>query len=110
MAERLSRERIERFLADAAAHGVHVKWFGQPRAGRLHQPLSDMGAISARHRACRGPMPCWPGLCDMRVPLALDEADCDCIAAVLTEASRGLGAGVGDQPFGCSLSAAEFMQ
>lgn len=76
---------MQRFVDAAIARGVHVKWFG------ADEPLG----FTSRHDHWRyvemvSPVPnadrVLRGLCDVRLPLWLDDADCRCIAAVLSEA------------------------
>ena len=81
----LDDERIERFVSAADTHGVHVKWFG----------ASGPVGFTSRHDHWRyiGEADSVPtadrvlhGLCDLRLPLWLSEADCAVIATVLREA------------------------
>ena len=81
----LPRERVQRFIANAAQRGVHVKWFGAD---------SPVGFTSVwTHWRYFGDAQVLPnagrvlgGLCDMRLPLTLTQADCEAIAAALCEA------------------------
>jgi dTDP-4-amino-4,6-dideoxygalactose transaminase len=81
----LPAQAIARFLAAAAQRGVHVKWFGAP------QPV---GFTSVWHHWRYLTLPqhlpnaerVLAGLCDMRLPLTLTEADCQRIAAHLRDA------------------------
>ena len=81
----LGAAETARFLEAAAAHGVFVKWFG----------AEDAVGFTSRHdhwRYLRGEVRVpvadrvLSGLCDMRLPLWLTEADRATIAAVLREA------------------------
>ncbi|NIL99813.1 MAG: aminotransferase class I/II-fold pyridoxal phosphate-dependent enzyme [Gammaproteobacteria bacterium] len=81
----LDAQAIDTFLRASDEHGVHVKWFGR------EEPVG----FTSRHdhwRYLEGPTDVpradrvLQGLCDMRLPLWLDEEDCQCIAAVLREA------------------------
>lgn len=76
---------ITRFIAEADAHGVHVKWFGRA------EPLG----YTSRHASWRyagpaDPMPTTDrildGLCDLRIPVGLSEEECDLVGDVLGEA------------------------
>jgi hypothetical protein len=76
---------IERFLADAAERGVHIKWFGAaaPRGfTSVWQHWRYFGTAQDLPRAEH----ILAGLCDMRLPLTLTEADCADIAEVIREA------------------------
>lgn len=85
--ELLDDQQLARFIQDADAHGVHVKWFG----------ASDPVGFTSRHdhwryvdRMQAGAVPnadrVLSRLCDFRLPLWLSEADCRTIAAVLKQA------------------------
>jgi len=83
----MNQAQMRAFIAHCAEAGVHVKWFGaeQP-AGftsvwRHWQFFGDPQVLPRAERVLAG-------LCDLRLPLALTEADCLAIAAVLREASR----------------------
>jgi dTDP-4-amino-4,6-dideoxygalactose transaminase len=78
----LSREQIKRFVGAAAERGVHVKWFG------ADAPLGFTSVWT--HWRYFGQPQTLPnaervlgGLCDMRLPLTLSQADCAAIAAAL---------------------------
>ena len=82
--------RIERFLAEADAHGVHVKWFG----------ASDPIGFTSRHDHWRyldreqvvpRANQVLRGLCDIRLPWSLAPEDCSVIATVLREAMAASG-------------------
>ena len=81
----LASEQIKRFVAAAARRGVHVKWFG------AEEPAGFTSVWT--HWRYFGPAQALPnaervlaGLCDMRLPLALLQADCAAIAAALRAA------------------------
>ncbi len=81
----LSHEQIRRFIAAAAQRGVHVKWFG------ADAPLGFTSVWT--HWRYFGEPQVLPnaqrvlgGLCDMRLPLTLTQADCEAIAAALCDA------------------------
>jgi len=77
--------RMQRFTAAAAERGVNVKWFGadEPlgftsqwtswRFADLRQDLPNAARVLA-------------GLCDVRIPLVLREADCAAIVAAIGDA------------------------
>jgi dTDP-4-amino-4,6-dideoxygalactose transaminase len=78
----LSREQIKRFIAASSARGVHVKWFGaeQPvgfTSVWTHWRYFGLSQVLPNAERVLG------GLCDMRLPLTLTQADCETIAAVL---------------------------
>ncbi len=83
--ENLTDTDIERFLDEADKHGVHVKWFGREQPVGFtsrHDHWQYVSTPSAVPTADKVLM----SLCDMRLPLGLDEEDCDTIADVLREA------------------------
>jgi dTDP-4-amino-4,6-dideoxygalactose transaminase len=81
----LSHRRRQAFVAACAARGVHIKWFGADEPAGFTsvwqhwhylgppQPLPQTERVLA-------------ALCDMRLPLALSQADCEAIARVIAEA------------------------
>ncbi len=86
----LKDARIERFIEEADAHGVHVKWFGAP------EPIG----FTSRHdhwryldREQMVPMAdhVLRELCDIRLPVSLTPEDCSVIASVLREAMAASG-------------------
>nr|NIS39556.1 DegT/DnrJ/EryC1/StrS aminotransferase family protein [Desulfuromonadales bacterium] len=86
----IERSRIAQFVEEAAAHGVHVKWFG----------AADPIGFTSRHDHWRyvenrqsvpGADQLLAGLCDLRLPLSLTSEDCDTIAKVLDEAMWAIG-------------------
>ena len=87
----LDEDRMRRFVEEAIARGVHVKWFGEREPVGFTSRhdhwryLGEAGAVpNADHVLAR--------LCDIRLPLWLDEADCRCIADVLARAMAAAGA------------------
>ncbi len=86
----LKDTRIEQFLEEAAAHGVHVKWFGalEPigfTSRHDHWRYLDLEqAVPRADQLLRG-------LCDIRLPLSLTPEDCSVIATVLREAMAASG-------------------
>jgi dTDP-4-amino-4,6-dideoxygalactose transaminase len=76
---------MQRFVAAAAARGVNVKWFG------ADEPIGfTSNWTSWRFADARQDLPhasrVLAGLCDVRIPLALGEADCAAIVGVIGEA------------------------
>ncbi len=83
--EDVSNEQTERFLDEADNYGVHVKWFGREQPVGFtsrHDHWRYVASPSAVPTADR----VLQNLCDIRLPLGLDERDCDTIAGVLREA------------------------
>lgn len=78
-------DRTARFLSEADAHGVHIKWFGaETPIGFTSRHdhwayLSNTGDVPNADTVLHG-------LCDIRLPLWLSDDDCAAIAAVLREA------------------------
>jgi dTDP-4-amino-4,6-dideoxygalactose transaminase len=73
------------FIAACAERGVHIKWFGaaQPVGfTSVWQHWRFFGEPQSLPNAER----VLAGLCDMRLPLSLTEADCRAIAGVVREA------------------------
>ena len=80
----LSREHIQRFVAASAERGVHIKWFGADEPAGFTSVWTHwryFGESQSLPNAER----VLGGLCDMRLPLTLSQADCVAIAAVLRE-------------------------
>ncbi|MEQ1805198.1 MAG: DegT/DnrJ/EryC1/StrS aminotransferase family protein [Burkholderiaceae bacterium] len=78
----LPRERVQRFVANAAQRGVHVKWFGADAPTGFTSVWTHwrfFGQAQVLPNADR----VLGGLCDMRLPLTLTQADCEAVAAVL---------------------------
>ena len=81
----LTRTGIKGFLERCAQGGVHIKWFGadEPRGfTSVWQHWRYFGEPQSLPNAER----VLAGLCDMRLPLTLSEADCVAIGAVIREA------------------------
>jgi dTDP-4-amino-4,6-dideoxygalactose transaminase len=80
----LAPAAIEAFLAGAAQRGVFVKWFGAtaPKGfTSVWQHWRYFGQTQQLPNAER----VLAGLCDMRLPLTLTQADCQAIGAVIRE-------------------------
>ena len=86
----LSRAQIERVIAACAERGVHIKWFG------ADEPV---GFTSVWQHWRYFGEPQWlpnaervlGGLCDMRLPLTLTQADCAAIGAAIRDALSSIG-------------------
>ncbi len=83
----LNVTQMRSFVAECRAHGVYLKWFGEDRPE----------GFTSRHDHWRYLRQHWPtpnadrilaGLCDMRLPLSLSEADCWTVAAVMEESMK----------------------
>ena len=77
----LSDEQMAEWIALAADHGVHIKWFGRPEpvgfTSRFdHWRYADEQVLHATTAVLSG-------LCDMRIPLQMTAADCDTIATII---------------------------
>jgi dTDP-4-amino-4,6-dideoxygalactose transaminase len=75
-------DEIRAFLADCAARGLPVKWFGSGRqhgftsAPRHWRYAGEQGAMAQTHAVLAG-------LCDIRTPLSLTDQDCDLVATIV---------------------------
>jgi dTDP-4-amino-4,6-dideoxygalactose transaminase len=80
----LSAQEIPVFLDLARARGVPVKWFGAARqsgftsAPRHWAYAGSQGPLAATHHVLAG-------LCDIRTPVTLTDAECDLIATIVCE-------------------------
>lgn len=80
----VERSACQAFVAGCAERGVHIKWFGaEAPAGftSVWRHWRYLGAPQALPQTER----MLAGLCDMRLPLALTQADCEAIAGVMVE-------------------------
>ena len=84
--DELDDDRIERFMAHADAHGVHVKWFGRAEPVGFTS-RHDHWHYLAGHNRTDTPTAdrVLHRLCDIRLPAWLSEDDCATIAVVLNE-------------------------
>lgn len=85
----LSRAQIQRVIAGCAERGVHIKWFGADEPVGFTSVWSHwryFGQPQTLPRAER----VLAGLCDLRLPLTLTQADCDRIAGALRAALAGV--------------------
>lgn len=83
--EGLSDEKIAEFVAEADAHGVHLKWFGRADPVGFTSRYSHWRYAGAQDEM-RESDAILRRICDMRIPLDLPVEDCDLIAAVIGEA------------------------
>lgn len=79
----LEPERIARFCEVADQLGVHVKWFGDRPTGFTSTYRSWTYATSPQLPQTDALL---GRLCDLRVPLVLDETACDHVVEILTHA------------------------
>jgi dTDP-4-amino-4,6-dideoxygalactose transaminase len=87
----LSPQEIPIFLDLAKARGVPVKWFGAAQqsgftsAPRHWAYAGSQGALAATHHVLAD-------LCDIRTPVTLTDAECDLIAAIVSESLQAASA------------------
>ena len=81
-----SAERISGFIAACSSRGLHVKWFGAAEpigftsnASHWHYLAEPVGVEKSMATLAR--------LCDMRIPLDLDDADCRLIGEIVGDAA-----------------------
>ena len=72
---------IARFCTVADELGVHVKWFGAHRPAGFTSNYRSWSYASASNLPRTDTL--LAGLCDLRLPLALDEAGCDHVVEIL---------------------------
>jgi dTDP-4-amino-4,6-dideoxygalactose transaminase len=85
----LSRAQIQRIIAACAERGVHIKWFGADEPVGFTSVWTHwryFGQSQALPQAER----VLAGLCDLRLPLTLTQADCGRIAGTLRAAVAGV--------------------
>ena len=81
----LDHARTAAFIAACASRGLHVKWFGAEAPNGFTSSWAHWQFMGeAQHLANAGRV--LGGLCDLRLPLTLNEADCLAIAATLRSA------------------------
>ena len=90
--EGLPAEAVARFVAEAKAHGVYLKWFGAPRTAGFTSRYDQWGYAGEGERLPNADR-ILATLIDMRLPLSLDAADCDAILAVLAESVEAVASG-----------------
>jgi dTDP-4-amino-4,6-dideoxygalactose transaminase len=81
----LTRPRIEKFIATCAERGVHLKWFGAAEPAGFTSVWSHWRFFGEPQSLANAER-VLGGLCDMRLPLTLTQADCLAVAAVIREA------------------------
>jgi len=77
---------VERFVAASAARGVHVKWFGAAAPAGFTSAWHHWRYLGVPQELDRAPR-LLAQLCDLRLPLTLDEAACVALAAQLRAAA-----------------------
>ena len=77
----LETSEMTAWLALAADHGVHVKWFGQP------EPVGFTSRYDhwryASEQTLHTTATVLKGLCDMRIPLTMSLDDCEVVAEII---------------------------
>ena len=77
----LETSAMTAWLALAADHGVHVKWFGQP------EPVGFTSRFDhwryASEQTLHTTATVLQGLCDMRIPLSMSLDDCEVVAEII---------------------------
>lgn len=80
--EGLDAKAFARFLAGCRARGVYLKWFGAREAEGYTSASAQWRYLADPHTP-PATEAALERLCDMRIPLTLDEADCAAIAGVI---------------------------
>ncbi len=81
----LPREQTARFITGCAQRGLHVKWFGAEAPAGFTSTFAHWQFIGqAQHLPQAGRV--LGGLCDLRLPLSLNQGDCQRIAETLRSA------------------------
>lgn len=83
----LDEPAFARFLAGCRARGVYLKWFGA-REAEGYTSVSGQWRYLADPHTPPGTAVALERLCDMRIPLALSEADCATVARIVDEEMR----------------------
>ncbi|MCY3634714.1 MAG: DegT/DnrJ/EryC1/StrS family aminotransferase [bacterium] len=87
----LDASAMTAWLALAADHGVHVKWFGQP------EPVGFTSRYDhwryASEQALHATAKVLQGLCDIRIPLTMSLEDCEVVAEIIRGALATVGRG-----------------
>jgi dTDP-4-amino-4,6-dideoxygalactose transaminase len=81
----LDAERTERFLAACDARGLHIKWFGRTEPQGFTSNYTHWRYVRDAQYVPAS-LPLMAGLCDMRIPLSLTEADCILIGRIVRAA------------------------
>lgn len=75
---------FNRFLEGCRSRGVFLKWFGNREASGYTSLSEHWGFLASPHTPPRT-HDILDRLCDMRIPLGLQAADCDTIADIIAE-------------------------
>ena len=78
-------EKVKEFVGACAMRGVEIKWFGDPVPHAFTSRYDSWHYIKQRQNLSET-RKILDSLCDLRVPLTFDEADCGQIVAVIEEA------------------------
>ena len=73
---------IARFIDLCDSAGANIKWFGREEPRGFTSTYADWGYARGR-QDLPGTREVMQGLCDMRIPLALTETQCDVIAEIV---------------------------
>jgi dTDP-4-amino-4,6-dideoxygalactose transaminase len=80
----VSREQVQEFIAECGHRGVEIKWFGWKEPKGFTSSYESWQYL--------GPMPDLPrtreildSMCDFRIPLTFNEADCELIAQIICQ-------------------------
>lgn len=79
---RLSRPQMAQAVADCAARGLHIKWFGADEPVGFTSVWPHWRYFDEPQSLPRAEQ-LLAGLCDLRLPLNLTEADCQAMAGVV---------------------------
>jgi dTDP-4-amino-4,6-dideoxygalactose transaminase len=85
----LSRAQIAEFIAACADRGVHLKWFGADEPAGFTSVWTHWRYFDAPQSLPHAER-VLAGLCDMRLPLTLTQADCEAIAGVVRDSLAAL--------------------
>jgi dTDP-4-amino-4,6-dideoxygalactose transaminase len=80
----LSEAAFQRFMAACRSRGVYLKWFGNREAAG-YTSLSEQWRFLKDAHTPPQTIAILERLCDMRIPLTLETADCDSIVAIISE-------------------------
>jgi len=81
----MTDQQLEKFVADAAAHGVYLKWFGRNRTTGFTSRFDQWG-YAQTNAALTATREALQTLMDMRIALSLNEDDCHVITKIIGEA------------------------
>jgi dTDP-4-amino-4,6-dideoxygalactose transaminase len=84
----LSNGEMETFLADTAARGVFIKWFGRKEPVGFTSIYDHWEYVNERQHLPRT-VRVLSEVCDMRIPLALPLESCDTIVEVIRHCLQG---------------------